>query len=189
MFIDTHHIVPKFEGGTDDKNNLVKLPRKIHQEVHYRRWLVYKNISDLYAFQVLGGNLSDEELNKIYEDQVSRCKRDKNKLTEGRLKSEKWRQSHQTEEYRQKKREQSTLLNKLKKINSKESSLLISETKKSIKNYNSKPISVFGMIWDDAVKCVRCGGSNGLSLKQLRYRANNKIYSDIFYIEVDHGES
>lgn len=181
MFIDTHHIIPKYEGGTDHPNNLVKLPRKLHQEVHYRRWLIYGNISDLYAFQLLGGNLSDEELSKIYEDQVNRCKRDKNKLTEGRLKSKKWKQSHQNGEYKKKKREQSILLNQLGKINSPESSKLISETKRSIKNYNSKLISVYGIIWEDASKCVRNGGSEGLTLRQLRYRANSKNYPDIFY--------
>lgn len=189
MFIDIHHIVPKYEGGTDDPNNLIRLPRKLHQEVHYRRWLIYKNMSDLYAFQLLGGNLSDEELSKIYEDQVNRCKRDKNKLTEGRLNSEKWKRSHQSEEYKNKKRQQSVLLNKLGKINSPNSCKLISERKKKVKNYNSKKISVFGKIWDDAAKCVRNGASNGLTLRQLRYRANNKNYPDIFYIEVDYGES
>jgi hypothetical protein len=182
MFIDTHHIVPKHEGGTNDPSNLVKLPRKLHQEVHYRRWLVYKNISDLYAFQLLGGNLTDEELTKIYEDQVNRCKRDSEKLTKARLKSEKWKQSHQSEEYKKRKREQSILLNKLGKINSKESSKLISERKRSVKNYNSKYISVYGKIWDDASKCVRDGGSNDLTLRQLRYRADSKNYSDIFYL-------
>lgn len=182
MFIDIHHIVPKHEGGTDDPTNLVKLPRKLHQEVHYRRWLVYKNISDLYAFQILGGNLSNEELSQIYEDQVYRCKRDKNKLTEARLKSDKWKQSHQSEEYKKIKREQSILLNQLGKINSSESSRLISEKKKSVKNYNSKSVFVYGIIWDDASKCVRNGGSNGLTLRQLRYRANSKNYPDIFYI-------
>jgi len=183
MFIDTHHIIPRYEGGTDDPKNLVKLPRKLHQEVHHRRWLVSKSINDLYAFQILGGNLSDDELKKIYEDQVYRCKRDQTKLTESRINSDKWKQSHQNDKYKQKKREQSILLNKLGKINSKESSILISEKKKSVKNYNSKSISVYGKIWEDASKCVRSGGSNGLSLRQLRYRANEINYPDIFYVE------
>ena len=187
MFIDTHHIIPKHEGGTDDPSNLVKLPRKLHQEVHYRRWLVYKNISDLYAFQLLGGNLTDQELIKIYEDQVFRCKRDKDKLSEARLKSDKWKQSHQSEEYKERKREQSILLNQLGKINSSESSKLISERKRSVKNYNSKYISVYGKIWDDASKCVRGGGSNGLTLRQLRYRADSKNYPDIYYVEMNYG--
>ena len=187
MFIDTHHIIPKHEGGTDDPSNLIKLPRKLHQEVHYRRWLVYKNISDLYAFQLLGGNLTDEELIKIYEDQVCRCKRDKDKLSEARLKSDKWKQSHQNEEYKERKREQSILLNQLGKINSPESSKLISERKRSVKNYNSKYISVYGKIWDDASKCVRGGGSNGLTLRQLRYRADSKNYPDIYYVEMNYG--
>jgi hypothetical protein len=182
MFIDTHHIIPRSEGGTDDPKNLVKLPRRLHQEVHYRRWLVGGSINDLYAFQILGGNLSDDELKKIYEDQVYRCKRDQTKLTESRINSDKWKQSHQSQEYKQKKREQSILLNKLGKINSKESSMLISEKKKSVKNYNSKLISVYGKIWEDASKCVRDGGSNGLSLRQLRYRANEINYPDIFYV-------
>jgi hypothetical protein len=185
MFIDTHHIVPKHEGGTDDQNNLVKLPRKLHQEVHYRRWLVYKNISDLYAFQLLGGNLSDEELNKIYVDQVNRCKRDSKKLTEARLNSEKWRQAHQSEEYKQKKREKSILLNQLGRINSPESSLLISKVKQSVKNYNSKKISVYGIIWEDSSKCFRNGGAKGLTLRQLRYRAKSGNYPDIFYVDSD----
>jgi len=183
MFIDTHHIIPRSEGGTDDPKNLVKLPRRLHQEVHHRRWLVGGSINDLYAFQILGGNLSDDELKKIYEDQVYRCKRDQTKLTESRINSDKWKQSHQNDEYKQKKREQSILLNKLGKINSKESSMLISEKKKSVKNYNSKLISVYGKIWEDASKCVRSGGSNGLSLRQLRYRANEINYPDIFYVE------
>jgi len=182
MFIDTHHIIPKSEGGTDDSKNLVKLPRRLHQEVHHRRWLVGGSINDLYAFQILGGNLSDDELKKIYEDQVYRCKRDQTKLTESRINSDKWKQSHQNDEYKQKKREQSILLNKLGKINSKESSKLISEKKKSVKNYNSKLISVYGKIWEDASKCVRDGGSNGLSLRQLRYRANEINYPDVFYV-------
>jgi hypothetical protein len=182
MFIDTHHIIPKSEGGTDDPKNLVKLPRRLHQEVHHRRWLVGGSINDLYAFQILGGNLSDDELKKIYEDQVYRCKRDQTKLTESRINSDKWKQSHQNDEYKQKKREQSILLNKLGKINSKESSKLISEKKKSVKNYNSKLISVYGKIWEDASKCVRDGGSNGLSLRQLRYRANEINYPDVFYV-------
>lgn len=189
MFIDIHHIIPKHEGGTDDPSNLVKLPRKLHQEVHYRRWLVYENISDLYAFQLLGGNLSDEELSKIYEDQVKRCKRDQEKLTTARLKSDKWKQSHQSEEYRERKREQSILLNKLGKINSEKSSKLISERKKSVKNYNSRHISVYGKVWEDAAKCVRSGESNGLTLRQLRYRAKNKNYPDIYYVEMNYGES
>lgn len=183
MFIDTHHIIPKYEGGTDDPNNLVKLPRKLHQEVHYRRWLVYKNISDLYAFQILGGNLSNDELSKIYEDQVNRCKRDSKKLTEARLKSEKWKQSHQSDEYKKKKREKSILLNQIGKINSPESCLLISNVKRSVKNYNSKKISVYGIIWDDSSKCFRNGGAKGLTLRQLRYRAKSQNYSDIFYIQ------
>jgi hypothetical protein len=183
MFIDIHHIIPKYEGGTDDPSNLVKLPRKLHQEVHHRRWLVYKNMSDLYAFQLLGGNLSVEELSKIYEDQVNRCKRDSKKLTEARLKSEKWKQSHQSEEYKQKKREKSILLNQLKKINSLESCLLISKVKQSVKNYNSKKISVYGIVWEDSSKCFRNGGAKGLSLRQLRYRAKSGNYPDIFYVE------
>ena len=189
MFIDTHHIIPKHEGGTDDPNNLVKLPRKLHMEVHYRRWLVYKNLSDLYAFQLLGGNLSDEELIKIYEDQVERCKRDQDKLTNARLKSNKWKQSHQNEEYKKIKREQSILLNQLGKINSKESCKLISERKRSVKNHNSKYISVYGKIWEDAAKCVRNGESKGLTLRQLRYRAKSKNYPDIYYVEMNYGES
>ena len=100
MFIDNHHIIPRFEGGSNDSKNLVKLPRKMHQEVHHCRWLVYGKISDLYAYNLLGGKLNDYELNQLYEDQVYRCKRDKDKLTQARLESNDWKMSHQKEEYR-----------------------------------------------------------------------------------------
>lgn len=182
MFIDKHHIIPKFEGGTDDFNNLIKLPRNIHQEVHYRRWLVYGKIQDLYAYQVLGGTLSIEEQKKIYENQVFRYFRDKDKIESSRKKSKKWIESHQNEEYKNKKRQQSSNLNKSGKINSKKSRKLISEIKSKVPNYNSKKISVFGIVWDDASKCFKNGGSMGLSLRQLRYRAKSKKYQDIFYI-------
>jgi len=189
MFIDNHHIIPRHEGGSDNLDNLIKLPRKMHQEVHYRRWLVYGKIADLYAYNILGGTLNEYELNQLYEDQVYRCRRDKDKLSEARLKSDKWKQSHQSKEYKEKKREQSVLLNQLGKINSLESSKLISEQKRSVKNYNSKSISVYDKIWDDASKCVRGGGSNGLTLRQLRYRADSKNYPDIYYVEINYGEN
>lgn len=185
MFIDKHHIIPKFEGGSDDSNNLVKLPRNIHQEVHYRRWLVYGKIQDLYAYQVLGGNLSEEEQKQIYKNQVFRYFRDKEKIDNSRKKSKKWIESHQNEEYKSKKREQSLKLNKLGKINSTPSRKLISDIKSKVSNYNSKKISVFGIVWDDASKCFKNGGSRGLTLRQLRYRAKNKNYPDIFYINGD----
>lgn len=181
MFIDKHHIIPRFEGGSNDSKNLVKLPRKMHQEVHHRRWLVYGKISDLYAYNLLGGKLNDYELNQLYEDQVYRCKRDKDKLTQARLESNDWKKSHQKEEYRKLKKEQSILLNKLGKINSIESSLLISKVKRSEKNYNSKKISVYGIIWKDVPECFR-NGNFGLTKRQLRYRAISSNYPDIFYL-------
>lgn len=187
MFIDTHHIIPRFEGGTDDPKNLIKLPRRLHQEVHYRRWLVYGYINDLYAFQILGGNLSENEMKRIYEDQVYRRKRDKDKLTKSRLKSDKWKQSHQNKDYKKRKTEQSILLNQLGKINSNETRKLISEIKRSSKNYNSKNISVYGEVWEDSTKCVRNGGSKGLTLRQIRYRVESKNYPEIYYIETNYG--
>jgi hypothetical protein len=47
-----HHIVPKYMGGTDEPNNLVKLPLWAHAEVHKRLFEVYGNILLLVCFLV-----------------------------------------------------------------------------------------------------------------------------------------
>lgn len=37
IYVQKHHIIPKSEGGSDDKNNLVKLPYYFHLMAHYLR--------------------------------------------------------------------------------------------------------------------------------------------------------
>jgi hypothetical protein len=50
-----HHIIPKYMGGTDEPNNLVKLPLWAHAEVHKRLFEVYGNIEDDIACRMLSG--------------------------------------------------------------------------------------------------------------------------------------
>ena len=125
---------------------------------------VYADKAETFSCEIEleGANLKDTEVRLVLE-------------------SDNWKMSHQKEEYRKLKREQSILLNKLGKINSTKSSLLISKVKRLAKNYNSKKISVYGIIWKDIPECFR-DGKLGLTKRQLRYRAISSNYPDIFYL-------
>lgn len=48
-------------GGTDDPNNLIKLPLWAHAEVHKRLFEVYGNIEDNIAFHTLSGKTEELE--------------------------------------------------------------------------------------------------------------------------------
>ena len=183
MFIDRHHIIPKHQGGSDDESNLIHLPRWAHAEVHYRLWLVGGELSDLYAARVLGISLTQEEQEKIFIDQRTRCARDSELLSEGRKKSKRWKSSLTNEEYKLKMRESSERLNREGKINSPESRKKCSETKINKGNYNSKRISVDGVEWRNTNEYVR-ENPGSYSARQLRFRAVSDKYPNIFYLFV-----
>lgn len=60
-----HHIIPKYMGGSDDKNNLVELPIWAHAEVHKRLWEVYGNLEDKIAYCMLSGKSDEAEKLRI----------------------------------------------------------------------------------------------------------------------------
>jgi hypothetical protein len=181
MFIDRHHITPKHQGGGDDEANLIHLPRWAHAEVHYRLWLVGGELSDLYAAQILGINLTQEEQEKIFIDQRARCARDSQLLSEGRRKSKKWKESLTTDEYKLKMKNSSERLNAEGKINSMESRRKSSETKRRQGNYNAKRISVDGVKWRHVNEYVR-ENPDSYTARQLRSKATSDKYPNIFYI-------
>ena len=60
-----HHIVPKYMGGTDERNNLIKLPLWAHAEVHKRLFEVYGNMEDDIAYRMLSGKTEEAEKLRI----------------------------------------------------------------------------------------------------------------------------
>ncbi len=59
-----HHIVPKHAGGTDDPENLVKVTREQHAEIHRQRWLAVGDYYDCCAANVLSGDWTAEQARK-----------------------------------------------------------------------------------------------------------------------------
>lgn len=59
-----HHILPKYLGGTDDKENLVELTVEEHAAAHLNLYKKFGNKEDICAFHMLSGDI--EEFRKEY---------------------------------------------------------------------------------------------------------------------------
>jgi hypothetical protein len=59
FYVETHHIIPRFEGGTDDPSNLVVLTYNDHTLAHYIRWLVYGKKQDKLAYELMSAQSED----------------------------------------------------------------------------------------------------------------------------------
>lgn len=57
----THHIIPKHMGGTDDPSNLIRLSVEEHAEAHKALYEQHNKIEDLWAYQLLIGQLKHSE--------------------------------------------------------------------------------------------------------------------------------
>jgi hypothetical protein len=62
---EIHHIIPIYEGGTDELSNLIALSREDHRKIHYERYLKKGDIRDLMASKI---GITDSEI------QNERCK-------------------------------------------------------------------------------------------------------------------
>lgn len=49
-YSETHHIIPKSLGGSDDTLNLIKLPSRVHFVAHWMLWKAYQTDELAYAF-------------------------------------------------------------------------------------------------------------------------------------------
>lgn len=69
-YTETHHILPKSMGGTDDKSNLIVLSARLHYIAHWLLYRAYKNQSMSYAFLMLHSSNKKQKRyynSKIYE--------------------------------------------------------------------------------------------------------------------------
>jgi hypothetical protein len=58
---EIHHIIPLYEGGTNDISNLIAVSIDEHRKLHYERYLKNNDIRDLMASKI---GISSEELKK-----------------------------------------------------------------------------------------------------------------------------
>jgi len=62
MNYHTHHIIPRHRGGTDDKDNLVRITTTQHAMFHYTEWRLWGHREDYIAWKALCGSLKAGEL-------------------------------------------------------------------------------------------------------------------------------
>ena len=65
-----HHIIPRYQGGSDDLSNIVELTVTQHAMWHFAEWQRKGNWQDNLAFQVLVGRLNKEEAIRIANSAV-----------------------------------------------------------------------------------------------------------------------
>jgi hypothetical protein len=58
---EIHHIVPVYEGGTNELSNLIAVSVEDHRKIHHERYLKNGNIKDLMASKI---GITDTELRK-----------------------------------------------------------------------------------------------------------------------------
>jgi general stress protein YciG len=79
--IEKHHIIPRFDGGTDDPSNLVLVSIKEHVIAHWLRWKVLEKPQDYAAFLF---RIGDTEEAIAQRNLAIRAARERDKI-EGRF--------------------------------------------------------------------------------------------------------
>ena len=74
----THHIIPKYMGGTDDPSNLDEVNIETHIKLHKQLWEDLGNWQDYVAWKMLSGQMSKQECIKIKQSEGG--KKNKGKL-------------------------------------------------------------------------------------------------------------
>lgn len=57
-----HHIIPKFEGGSNDPSNLIEVSVEEHAEIHRKRFEEFGHWQDYVAWQGLSGRIGKEDI-------------------------------------------------------------------------------------------------------------------------------
>ncbi len=88
-----HHIIPRYEGGSNLSENLVELTTIRHAMWHYAEWTRKKDNRDYLAWKCLSGQIGNEEIQKIksrlgWEKMISSRKTSPGSGNKGKPKSE-----------------------------------------------------------------------------------------------------
>lgn len=62
MQFHTHHIIPKYKGGTDDPSNLIEVTIEEHADLHLQLWEEYGDHRDLLACHGLMGLVDKDQI-------------------------------------------------------------------------------------------------------------------------------
>jgi hypothetical protein len=65
MYTELHHIVPKYLGGVDEQENLVRLTLYNHTLAHYILWRWKGNLQDKVAFLMKGGQTEKGSVERV----------------------------------------------------------------------------------------------------------------------------
>ena len=57
-----HHIIPRYEGGSNSKDNLVELTSTQHSMWHFAEWQRKQDFRDYMAWKCLSGQIGKEEV-------------------------------------------------------------------------------------------------------------------------------
>lgn len=61
---DRHHVTPKYKGGTNDSENIVRISRTCHAMFHYCNWQLWGNVEDYIAYKGLSSQSNKCEIIK-----------------------------------------------------------------------------------------------------------------------------
>ncbi len=64
-----HHIIPKHTGGTDELSNIELLTVEEHAIAHWVLWIQHGQWQDKLAYQTLSGQVTNEEANRVVNDE------------------------------------------------------------------------------------------------------------------------
>lgn len=86
-YTETHHILPKSMGGTDDKTNLIVLSARLHFIAHYLLWKSYQNQSMTAAFILM--KASNKVQKRYYNSKLyEKAKKEYSKIQSIRMSGE-----------------------------------------------------------------------------------------------------
>jgi hypothetical protein len=58
----THHLIPRYEGGSDDPDNLIELSKTRHTMWHFAEWQRKGNKEDFIAWRALSGQINAKQI-------------------------------------------------------------------------------------------------------------------------------
>ena len=64
VYVEKHRILPGYEGGQYDDNNVILLTFPEHAMIHYLRYLEYGKVQDFRAYKIMTGDLNEETRRK-----------------------------------------------------------------------------------------------------------------------------
>ncbi len=67
-YSERHHIIPKSMGGTNKKENIVRLTAREHYIAHWLLFRIYRNKQMTYAFRVMNQTIKKETKREKYKN-------------------------------------------------------------------------------------------------------------------------